>query len=113
MNMRDQSVTEIRVARDFSETPGPRYIKQGPFSGESFRRSKLLPALREYRKIVVVFDGTVGFGSSFIDEAFGGLVRSEGFDPKEVEKRFEFVSREDPLLITDALESIREARPVS
>jgi len=38
----------------------------------------LIPALKEYEKVIVDLDGTSGYGSSFLEEAFGGLVR-KGF----------------------------------
>ncbi|WP_273145967.1 STAS-like domain-containing protein [Oceanicaulis alexandrii] len=107
----DDTAVMINISKDFSFTPGPRYRKQGAHSGEAFREGKLVPALKLGGVIKVVFDGTAGFGSSFIDEAFGGLVRVNGYDANELLKRFSFVSNEDPLLIEDAKESIKEARP--
>lgn len=101
----------ILIAKEFSETPGPRYILQGPFSGEAFRKKHLKPAFKSADRVTVVLDGTSGFGSSFIDEAFGGLVRSEGFRSDDILRRLEIVSEDDPLLEGDAIESIKEAKP--
>lgn len=62
---------------DFTEYPGPRYDEQGPESGEKFYVEKLNPLFlkcyREGKKLVVNLDGTAGFASSFLDEAFGQL----------------------------------------
>ena len=66
----------ISLAQDFSRHPGPRFVNQGPHSGERFRRV-LVKALSEYERIVVDLDGTTGIGSSFLDEAFGGLIFAE------------------------------------
>ncbi|AXO17623.1 STAS-like domain-containing protein [Providencia stuartii] len=61
--------------KDFSKYPGPRYERLGENSGEKFRDSFLIPALLEDHDLIVDFDGVFGYGSSFLEEAFGGLVR--------------------------------------
>lgn len=65
----------INIATDFSKTPGGRYVTDGPSSGEDFRERFLIPALAEGGVVVVELDGTRGYPSSFLEEAFGGLVR--------------------------------------
>lgn len=74
----------ISIARDFSDTPAGR--TKGAFTGEAFRESLLMPALREHEKVVVDLSDVVGFGSSFLEEAFGGLIR-QGFTLKDLESR--------------------------
>ena len=71
----------IRIAADFSKYPAGRYRQDGPSSGEAFREDHLKPALvdPDVTKVIVWLDGVAGFGSSFLDEAFGGLVRACGF----------------------------------
>lgn len=65
----------IKVS-DFSKFPGPRYKKLGSYSGEEFRDTVLIPAIEKgYVDLVIDLDGVFGFGSSFLEEAFGGLVR--------------------------------------
>ncbi|MCX7176017.1 MAG: STAS-like domain-containing protein [Proteobacteria bacterium] len=66
----------INVARDFSRYPAGRYTTDGPFSGAAFRDDYLLPALRAGDEVSVELDGVRGYGSSFLEEAFGGLVRN-------------------------------------
>lgn len=66
----------INVARDFSPFAAGRYYSDGPFSGQRFREEILLPTLGENENVTVDLDGTLGLGSSFLDEAFGGLVRA-------------------------------------
>ena len=79
--------TVISVATQFSPTPAGRYRADGPFPGEKFREDLLVPALRAGPGSVTVdLDGTAGFGSSFLEEAFGGLVRL-GFDPATLRRR--------------------------
>ncbi len=65
----------IKVA-EFTKYPGPRFIKLGPCSGEEFRETVLLPAIKSYGgNIIVDMNGVSGYGSSFLEEAFGGLIR--------------------------------------
>lgn len=70
----------IAIARDFSDTPGGRKIIEGDFSGELFREQILLPkykeAVEKKDKLEIDFDGAFGYPPSFLDEAFGGLVRT-------------------------------------
>lgn len=76
----------ITIATDFSDTPAGRYASDGPYSGESFREEMLIPALKEGKSVVVDLDGVLGFGSSFLEEAFGGLVR-KGFSAPELRSK--------------------------
>ena len=75
----DMALTRISVAQQFSPYPAGRYYDDGPNSGQRFREEHLLPALKSGEEVVVDLDGTLGYGSSFLEEAFGGLVREHGF----------------------------------
>ena len=77
----------ITVAKDFSPYPMGRLRKHGEFSGEAFREDVLVPALKKYNNIVVNFDGVAGVPSSFLEEAFGGLIRLGHISFTEFEKR--------------------------
>lgn len=76
----------INVARDFSRSPAGRYVSDGPNSGQRFRDQHLIPALKSAGTIEIELDGTRGYGSSFLEEAFGGLVRA-GYQAIELLKR--------------------------
>ena len=69
----------IDIVRDFTDTPGARYKTQGSYSGEEFRDTILYPkfieALKNDKTLTVILDGGYGYGSSFLEESFGGLVR--------------------------------------
>lgn len=82
-----QQISHINIARDFSRFPGGRYRADGPFPGETCRKQLLVPALRSSEIVEVDLRGTLGYGSSFLEEAFGGLVREEGFQAKELRRR--------------------------
>lgn len=71
--------TTIDIGRDFSSVPAGRHEEDGEYNGERFRNELLTPALREYESVEVILDNTEGFGSSFLEEAFGGLVRIDDF----------------------------------
>lgn len=100
----------LRVV-EFSRTPGFRYIKDGPFSGELFRRDFLQPRFQEAldRKaiLVVILDGTQGYGTSFLEESFGGLSRQYG--AATVSKHLEIISEDEPYLADDIKTYIDEA----
>ncbi len=90
--------------KDFSEFPGPRFRSIGPDSGEEFRETVLIPAIQEngIENISVNLDGTCGYGSSFLEEAFGGLVRMKIIDRKQASELIaNLVSDEDPSLIEE------------
>jgi STAS-like domain of unknown function (DUF4325) len=93
----------IEVAKDFSPTPGGRYISDGPYSGELFRDRVLAPALykalAEGSTVVVVLDGPRGYLSSFLEEAFGGLVRERGFSKSKLGRHLE-IRANDPFYET-------------
>lgn len=97
--MNDDKVITIKVLKDFSESPGPRYENQGPDSGEKFYHDLLngsfAQALNEDCKLVLDLDGTDGYMSSFLDEAIGNLVYDFGADI--VKNRLVIVSNEEPV----------------
>lgn len=84
----------INIARDFSETPAGRSYADGPDSGERFKNEYLEPALRECELVTVEIDGTLGYSSSFLEEAFGGTVRELGLTWAEATRRIRIVGEE-------------------
>lgn len=78
----------IVIAKDFSKTPFGRFMSDSPYSAEKFRKDFLVPALKSgEQEVVVDFNGLLGVGSSFLEEAFGGLVRKEGLNKTGLQKR--------------------------
>ena len=61
----------INVAKDFTRFPSGRFKRNGSTSGEAFRQEFLEPPLKDGQGISVELDGTIGYGSSFLEEAFG------------------------------------------
>ena len=71
----------IDVAKDFSKTPFGRYNSDSEYSAERFRDDLQIPILKSGEDVTVDFSKvSLGVGSSFLEEAFGGMVR-KGFDP--------------------------------
>lgn len=100
----------ISLAREFSRHTGPRFISQGPFSGEKFRKL-MLAELKKHDVLIVDLDGTTGIGSSFLDEAFGGLVFAEGLPKDEVRRRVKVKSDLDESYLLTVKEAIELAKP--
>lgn len=99
----------INIERDFSRYPAGRYVDDGPYSGERFRAEFLIPALTQSSDVVVIeLDGARGLGSSFLEEAFGGLVRL-GHPAQQLIERFQFKT-EDASLIEEIKSYILEAK---
>ena len=98
----------ITIAKQYSREPAGRFLADGPHSGERFREDYLVPALKQYDTVTIDLDGTEGYGSSFLEEAFGGLVRLRGFKAADLHKRLVLISNEDesiPIEIWDYIDS--------
>lgn len=95
--------------KDFSVFPGPRTKELGENSGEAFRDDILIPAIRQYEKVCVNLDGVFGYGSSFLEEVFGGLVRV-GVNVDSIKfVRDHLVSEDDPSIVVEIKEYINNA----
>lgn len=94
--------------KDFSKYPGPRYESLGDNSGERFRDSFLIPAILENDEICVDFDGVFGYGSSFLEEAFGGLVR-KGISRNKIEVLKKNLKSQDESIVNEVISYINDA----
>lgn len=103
----------ISIAKDFSRIPGARFPKEGNHSGEEFRKFLLLPKLKEAidkkEKLRVVLDGTAGLGTSFLEEAFGGLIRIDNISYDDIQSTLEYISEEDEDYIEEINQYIKDA----
>lgn len=82
----------ISIANDFSKFPSGRYYGDGPFSGEKFREEYIVPALKKYDKVIINIDGVRGFSSSFLEEAFGGIIRNKYFTKEKLKEKLQIKS---------------------
>ena len=95
----------LNIAKDYTRCPGARYEKEGDYSGERFRNEFLLPKLKEAIetgvKLEVVLDGSAGYSTSFIEESFGGLIRTDHYTLQDVKDNIIIISNEDPSYVED------------
>ncbi len=103
---------KIRVC-DFSITPGSRYRDEGKkaHSGQEFREDILEPnfkiAIAKNQKLLIDLDGTIGYGTSWLEEVFGGLARAYG--KEKVLNLLDFKSEEEDYLTDDIKQYIKDA----
>src|ERR1700693_2854858 len=108
----------INIAKEFSNTPGARFKTDGLFStegkflwnGEEFRETfleKYFQNPKDDSKILIELDGTEGYPTSFLEEAFGGLARKFGIET--CLKKLEFISSEEKMLIDEIRNYIEKA----
>lgn len=105
----------IHVAEDFYPRPSGRYLKDGQYTGEAFRDRVLIPKLQKIKEsgheepLVVDFSDVTMAGSSFLEEAFGGLVRTNLFSKEFLNRVLVIKSPRRPV-INDRIELyIKEA----
>lgn len=101
------TMSKIIVAKEFSKHPAGRYQSDGPYSGEQFREKYLFKPLAKNEQVIVDLDGARGYGSSFLEEAFGGLVR-RGIPAEKVLEYLKIISR-NPALAAEIKKLIIDA----
>ena len=87
-------MTQINIADDFSRFPtGREYPDDGDKTGDIFRENFLVKALTESDgPVFVSLDGVAGPPSSFLDEAFAGLIRYHGYSVEVLKKRLKVIT---------------------
>lgn len=88
--------------RDFTIYPTARYVTDGPKSAEEFFITQLDPFLNEHTddEIIIDFDGTWGFASSFKNELAVRLAEKyPDIDADTLRKRVQLISDDEPGLI--------------
>ncbi|WP_288429328.1 STAS-like domain-containing protein [uncultured Pantoea sp.] len=105
----------INVAEKFP-FPGARYKDLGPQSGEEFKEFLIQKIKEAYgndftntdgKKIIINLDGSAGYGSSFLEEGFGGLIRAGV--PIQIARDIKLISSEEPELIDEIKDYISSA----
>lgn len=91
----------IDIPIDFTKTPGWRTYDDGPFSGQEFFDKLLKKGFENSQKsgvkLKVILDGSDGYTTSFLNEAFRLLGKEFGAD--EVWSNLIIVSNEVPKYI--------------
>lgn len=102
----------LRVADEFYRRPLGRYRSQGTYTGEAFREDILIKKLKELQsseKIIIDFSDVTMTGSSFLEEAFGGLVRKHGYSSYQLENILVLEFPKRPYLERKVWEYIQDA----
>ncbi|MDB5132720.1 MAG: hypothetical protein JWR02_2469 [Mucilaginibacter sp.] len=93
----------LKISSDFSETPGARYYTDGHDSGQEFYEKILCHAFQEALDdkavLTIDLDGTEGYATSFLDEAFMRLTKD--FGKNEVLSHLKIISTEEPDWISE------------
>ncbi|MBO9482237.1 MULTISPECIES: STAS-like domain-containing protein [Gammaproteobacteria] len=103
-----EKIAEFDIGIDFNAFPGGRFIADGPASGEEFRDQHLARLVAENDKVVIYFDNAMGYGSSFLEEAFGGLVRKKIIAREELLKKLDLRTEQDSVK-NSVIEYIKKA----
>ena len=98
----------IKLIEDFNSDPFGRCAEDGDGNAQAFRKRHLIPALQEYDHVVVNLSGYNYYGSSFLEETFGGLVR-HGFSPETLRKKLEIVHTDLPSIVDESHHYIERA----
>ncbi len=108
----------INIAKDYTETPGGRNKSDGDFSGEDFREKFLLSQIDSLidsnEEIDIDLDGGYGYGSSFLEEVFGGFVRELFLRKiplnkiKDIVRRIIIKSDDEPTLIPQIIDYMND-----
>lgn len=105
----------ISIVKHFHPAPYGRNEDDGEYNGKRFREDLLVPALTEYDFVHIDLTGYNRYGRSFLDEAFGGLVRESGFSGEEVQRKLTYshdLVKSIEKVIQDRIEaSIRDSMP--
>ncbi|MDA8002309.1 MAG: STAS-like domain-containing protein [Alphaproteobacteria bacterium] len=105
----------LNVADEFSPRPFGRYRSDGERSAEEFREKHLIPAMSQHEHVTVDLSGTNYYGSSFLEETFGGLVRAIrtrkvlDITEDDLNARLKIVHEKLPSIEEEAKQYIQEA----
>lgn len=103
-------IKTISISREFTDTPGARYISDGEYSGEEFYikilKDPLKKSIAEKSKLLIDLDNTWGYASSFLSEVLLRAIRD--FGKASVTQTLEFKSEDEPQLLNKILQLIEE-----
>ena len=99
----------IDLAEEFSRRPFGRYRDDGEYSAEIFLEEHLVPAIRNHDHVTLILSGTNYYGSSFLEETFGGLVRN-GFTAEELHEKLKILHDKLPSVEAEAWEYVDKAQ---
>lgn len=91
----------INLAKDFHRAPAGRFNDDGDYSGQRFRERFLVPFLNDDKidRVEIELDDLEGVGSSFWEEAFGGIIRESKISYESIQKKMILKCQDDDTLI--------------
>lgn len=98
----------VNIGLEFSRYPAGRFPADGKYNGQTFRQKFLVEPLRSGAQLDLFLDDAVDYGSSFLEEAFGGLVRVEALDKAVVAKNL-ILHSTNPFLVAEIKSYVNEA----
>jgi len=105
--MKDKTVY-IDIGKQFSRYPAGRKPADGQFNGELFREKYLKKNLQNGLHIKISLDNAVSYGSSFLEEAFGGLIRVYKMGLVRIRELLSFDTK-DPFLADEIWRYVEDA----
>ncbi|WP_405118443.1 STAS-like domain-containing protein [Pseudomonas leptonychotis] len=103
---------KISVIKDFHPRPYGRTIDpDGAGSGESFKifLEEKIKRLQDDEFLTIDLSGFNRYDRSFIDEAFGGLIRSKSITPEKFNSKVKYKHKELPSIEALIKERIKSA----
>lgn len=102
----------IDIGKQFSRLPAGRTPDDGQYNGQTFRERFLKKPLAEGKQVVISLDNAISYGSSFLEEAFGGLVRVYMINIDRARELLRFETQ-DPFLEDEIWTYVRDANLTS
>lgn len=102
---------KINVANDFSIIPSGRQKSDGSATGQHFYEILVesLSGLADGQQITIDFDGVLTAGSSFLDEAFAGLIRNGIITKNGFNETIIIIANEHPEIKEKIRKYVKEA----
>jgi len=93
----------VKIRDDYNWSTGSRLIIEGPHSGEDFRIKFFYPmiidAIASNETLTIDFDGGIGYGTSWLEEVFGGVIRKDRVDAQDVRKHLRLIATQQPYIL--------------
>lgn len=94
--------TVIDLASDFSARPWGRGDDDSRRSATAFRENHIVPAMRNFDRVIVDLSGTTMIGSSFLNEVFHGLIEQDGYTPEVLREKLVVKHDRLPSIVQEA-----------
>lgn len=100
---------KIEIAKEFSEYLLCRTRADGEYSAEAFVFDLVLPKFKDNKKVELNFQGTKGYSSAFLEEAFSLLVYALDMNYNLFTHKFDIIT-DDTFLISEIEEYVKNPK---